>query len=179
MFPERVVRLLNCKGGRDCQDDGWLSLRGHWHCDNQDYRKRWDGACSRGGPICPRGTTQSNIHRGSWRRKMPDTSATRHRHNYQRRQDNPGRREVWRVIQAKEKTLSLRWSFKDNLERELITGWSFKVNLQRDVNRIKVLQEGERVHSDEVRDGPSHDSTSDKGLGERRQELKASWYGYK
>jgi len=39
MFSEGVVQLIGCKGGRDCQDSGWLSLRDHRHCDNQDYIK--------------------------------------------------------------------------------------------------------------------------------------------
>jgi len=33
---------------------------------------------------------------------------------------------VWRVIQAERKKLSLRWSFRDKLGRELIARWSFK-----------------------------------------------------
>jgi len=35
--------------------------------------------------------------------------------------------------------------------------------LQRDVNRVKVLREGERVHLIKARDGPSHDGKSAKG----------------
>ena len=50
--------------------------------------------------------------------------------------------------------------------------------LRRDVNRVKVLQEGERVHSDEACDNLSHGGKSAKGLEERGQELKSSWYGY-
>jgi len=33
---------------------------------------------------------------------------------------NPGGRKVWRVIQAEEKNLILRWSIRDKLGRELI-----------------------------------------------------------
>jgi len=47
MFPKGVVQLISYKGGRDCQDDGWLSLRGHCHRDSQGYRKRW---------VCPGGS---------------------------------------------------------------------------------------------------------------------------
>ena len=50
--------------------------------------------------------------------------------------------------------------------------------LQRDVNRVKVLREGERVHSGKARDSPGHDGKSAKGLGERGQELKASRHSY-
>ena len=39
MFPKGVVQLLSCKGGRDCQDGGWLSLRSHWHWDSQGYER--------------------------------------------------------------------------------------------------------------------------------------------
>jgi len=39
---------------------------------------------------------------------------------------NPERREVWRDIQAEERKLRSRWSFRDKLERELIARWSFK-----------------------------------------------------
>jgi len=35
--------------------------------------------------------------------------------------------------------------------------------LQRNVNRIKVLQEGERVHSSKAREGPSHGDKSARG----------------
>jgi len=49
---------------------------------------------------------------------------------------------------------------------------------RRDVNRVKVLQEGERMHSSETRNGPSHGGKSAKGLREREQELRASRYGY-
>ena len=57
---------------------------------------------------------------------MPDLSATRCRHSQPRRYGNPERREVWKVIQAEERELSLRWSFKDKLGREFIARWSFK-----------------------------------------------------
>jgi len=45
------------------------------------------------------------------------------------------------------------------------------------VNNVKVLREGERVHSDKARDGLSHGGKSAKDSGER-QELKASRHGY-
>ena len=50
--------------------------------------------------------------------------------------------------------------------------------LQRDVNRIKVLREGEMVHLGKPRDGLSHGGKSAKGRGERGQELKASRHDY-
>ena len=49
--------------------------------------------------------------------------------------------------------------------------------LQRDVNWVKVLREGERVHLGNSRDGQSHGGKSAKGPGERGQELKASRHG--
>ena len=101
-------------------------MRGHWHGDSQGYRKRWDGVCSGGVPVCPGGTLQSNIHKDARQRRMPDPSVTRRHHNQLRRQGNPRRREVWRVIQGEGKKLSLRWSFKDKLGREFIARWSFK-----------------------------------------------------
>jgi len=36
-----------------------------------------------------------------------------------------------------------------------------------DMDQVKVLQEGERVHSVKARDGPSHGNKSVKGSGER------------
>jgi len=39
--------------------------------------------------------------------------------------------------------------------------------LQRDVNQVKVLREGERVHLDKARDGASRGGKSAKGPGER------------
>jgi len=42
------------------------------------------------------------------------------------------------------------------------------------VNRIKVLQEREKVHSGKAQDDPRHGSNLAKGLREREQELKAS-----
>ena len=45
------------------------------------------------------------------------------------------------------------------------------------MNRVKVLREGEMVHSSKAREGPSHDGEIAKGPGEGRQELKASRYG--
>ena len=59
MFTIGAVQLLSCKGGRDCQDGGWLGLRGHWHWDNQGYRKRWDDACSGAVQYVP--TTRYNL----------------------------------------------------------------------------------------------------------------------
>jgi len=50
--------------------------------------------------------------------------------------------------------------------------------LQQDVNRVKGLQEEERVHSAKIRNGPSHGGKSAKGSGEKGQELKVSWHGY-
>ena len=50
--------------------------------------------------------------------------------------------------------------------------------LQPDVNRVKVLQEGERAHSGKARDGPSHGGKSAKAPEERGQELKASRHDY-
>jgi len=50
--------------------------------------------------------------------------------------------------------------------------------LQQDVNRIKVLQEGEMVHLDKARDDSSHDDKSAKSPKKRRQELKVSRYDY-
>ena len=50
--------------------------------------------------------------------------------------------------------------------------------LQQEMNRVKVLREGERMHSGKARDGSSHDDKSAKDPSERMQELKASWYGY-
>ena len=50
--------------------------------------------------------------------------------------------------------------------------------LQRDVNRVKVLREGEIVHLGKARHGPSHGSKSAKSPGERGQELKTSRHGY-
>jgi len=46
------------------------------------------------------------------------------------------------------------------------------------VNRIKVLQKGEKVHSGEARDGPSHGGKSAKGPRDRGHELNTSRYGY-
>jgi len=66
-------------------------------------QQRWDGAYSGGDPVCPRDTTQSNIHRGARRRRMPYPSARRRHHMYPRRQINPERREVWMDIQAERK----------------------------------------------------------------------------
>jgi len=63
----------------------------------------WDGACSGGGLVYPRGTLQSIIHKGARRRRMLDSSGTRRHHSQTRRQGNPGRREVWRVIQAEKR----------------------------------------------------------------------------
>jgi len=50
--------------------------------------------------------------------------------------------------------------------------------LRRDMNRVKMLQEGERVHSNEARNGLRHDGESTKGPDERWQELKALRYYY-
>jgi len=55
-----------------------------------------------------------------------DPSAIRCRHSQPRRHGNPGKREVWRVIQAEKRELNLRWIFKDKLGREFIARWSFK-----------------------------------------------------
>ena len=71
---------------------------------------------------------------------MPDSSATRRRYSQPRRQGNPERREVWRVMQAEGRNLGSRWSFKDKLGREFIARWSFKED-SNVVNRDKVLQE--------------------------------------
>ena len=49
--------------------------------------------------------------------------------------------------------------------------------LQREMNRVKVLWEGERVHSSKARDGPSYVSKITNGPGERGQEIKASRHG--
>ena len=38
--------------------------------------------------------------------------------------------------------------------------------LQRDVNWVKVLRKGERVHSGQARDGPSYGDDTTKGHGE-------------
>ena len=57
---------------------------------------------------------------------MPDLSARRRRHSQPKRQGNPERREVWSVVQAEGKKLSLKWSFKDKLGREFIARWNFK-----------------------------------------------------
>ena len=46
--------------------------------------------------------------------------------------------------------------------------------LQRDMNWVKVLQEGERMHSGKARDGLSYGGKLAKGPGDRGQELKAS-----
>ena len=51
------------KWGRDCQNGGWLGLRGHWRWDSQCYRKRWDIVCSRGSSVYLEDTVQSNIYR--------------------------------------------------------------------------------------------------------------------
>ena len=50
--------------------------------------------------------------------------------------------------------------------------------LQWDMNRVKVLQEGEMVYSSEAQDGPRHGDKLAKGFRERGQELKVSRYGY-
>jgi len=39
--------------------------------------------------------------------------------------------------------------------------------LQRDVNRVKMLQEGEMVRSSKAKDGPRYGGKSAKGPGER------------
>ena len=64
-FQKKMFNFLVAKEERDCQDGRWLCLRGHRHWDSEGYRKRWDGGCSEGGPICPGRTVQSNIHRGA------------------------------------------------------------------------------------------------------------------
>jgi len=43
--------------------------------------------------------------------------------------------------------------------------------LQRNVNKVKVLQVGEKVHLGKPRDGPNYGSKSAKDLGERGQKL--------
>ena len=80
-FQKELFKLLGYKRGRDCQDSGWLSLRGHRHWDNQDYKMRWDNVCSVGSPVCPEGTLQSNIHMGARQKRMSDPSAIRRRHS--------------------------------------------------------------------------------------------------
>ena len=53
-------------------------------------------------------------------------------------------------MQAEGRKLSLRWSFIDKLGRELIARWSFKEDCDWDMNRVKVLQKKERVHSSKI-----------------------------
>ena len=45
--------------------------------------------------------------------------------------------------------------------------------LQQDVNRVKGLQEEERVHSVKIQNGPSHGGKSAKGSGEKGQAVDA------
>ena len=75
-----MFNSLVSKGGRDCQNGGWLSLRGHRHWDSQCYRLRWDDACSGGDSVYPGGMVQSNIYRGARLKGMSDPSVTRSHH---------------------------------------------------------------------------------------------------
>ena len=71
---------------------------------------------------------------------------------------------MWRVIQAEGRKLSLRWSFRNKLAKKLIARQG---RLQRDMNWVKVLRDGENVHSGKARDGPSHVGKSAKGHRKR------------
>ena len=52
-----------------------------------------------------------------------------------------------------------------------------KGKLQRDMNRVKVLKEGEMMHLGKARDGSSHGGKLASPQGEG-QELNASWHNY-
>jgi len=54
----------------------------------------------------------------------------------------------------------------------------FQRRLQNDMNRVKMLREGEMVHSGKAQDDLSHGGSFTKVPRERGQELKASRYNY-
>ena len=61
-------------------------------------------------------------------------------------EDNPERREVWRIIQAEGRKLSLRMSFKDKLGREFIAGGALRKIATRRESCQSVVGE-KRMHS--------------------------------
>ena len=177
MFLERAVQLLSCKRVRDCQNGGSLDLRGHWHWDSQGYRKRWDGAYSGGGLVCPRGT----IHLISIR--VLDEEGCQIQ--VQKGVVTVSQRN--KVIEEREKCgglykLKEGSSVRGRVSRISLEGSSSRGGASRKTvtgrEPGQSLREEERVHSGKTRDDSSHGSKSAKGHEKRGQELKVSRHGY-
>ena len=74
---------------------------------------------------------------------------------------------MWKVIQVERKKLDSRCSLRDKLGRELIAGWSFKKKCNGTWTESKCCRKEKECIRVRPEIGPSHDSKSAKGPGER------------